>query len=108
MESDLQEKGFLNFNIAFFENGKYNLSPYINLGIGYIEFINKKGNIKYNFDEIKRIYSNGSTLYIEHINYQQILFFIKSGNRNEIPLLNLTNRQFFFKSLEILLGYKLN
>lgn len=106
METKLQNDGYLLFHIAHYENNRYKLTPYIRMGIGYIEFISNKGNVKYNYNEIKRIYTKGTNLYIEHDNYEKILFFIKSGNRNEIPLLNLTNRQFFFRALDILVGYK--
>jgi len=105
LEKNLQKDGCLKFNIAHFENDKYILKQYIKLGVGYIEFLTENGNVKYNYNEIKRIYRKGTTLQIEHINYQVKMLFIKSGNKDEIPLLNLTNRQFFFKALEILLGY---
>lgn len=108
MESTLQKQGFLTFNIVKQENnGAYTLEPYLRLGIGFIEFFTEKGLVKYQFNDIKNIYSKGSTLYIEHNNFEKILYFFKSGNRNEIPLLNLSNRDFFFKSMEILLGYSL-
>ncbi|MCH6202178.1 hypothetical protein MMU07_21555, partial [Aquiflexum sp. LQ15W] len=49
----------------------------------------------------------GNDLFIEHNNFQKTLFFFKSGNSDKIPMLNLCNRQYFFKAMEILLGYKI-
>ena len=104
MESDLNEKGFIEFNL--FGTGGVVFKPYIRIGIGYISFLKDDQTFTYKFNEIKKIYTKGSDLYIEHLNFEKVLFFFKSGNADKIPLMNLCNRQFFFKSMEILLGYK--
>ena len=106
MENELENKGYLQFNLCYSKDDKLILSPHIQLGIGYIKFINPKGDVNYNFNEIKRVYTKGTNLFIEHINYEKKFLFFESGNKNGIPLLNLCNRQFFFRAMELLLGYK--
>jgi hypothetical protein len=106
MEEQLQKLGYLLFNIFFPEEDI--CLPYIKLAVGQITFINtKKEEFIYKFNEIKRMYSKGSDLHIEHVNFQRTLFFFKSGNENVIPMLHLCNRQFFYKAMELLLGYKI-
>jgi hypothetical protein len=51
------------------------------------------------------MYSKGADLFIEHKNFEKKLFFFKSGNQDSIPLRMLCNRQFFYKAMELLLGY---
>lgn len=106
MEAELEKNGFLKFNLVYTKDEKYYLTHYIELGIGYIKFITNKGEVKYNFNEIKKIYTKGSNLFIEHSNYEKKFYFFESGNKNGIPLTNLTNRQFFFRAMELLLGYR--
>ncbi len=105
MEKQLEKNGYILFNLYSHEKNVY--MPYIKLGIGQITFI-KDGEqeFTYKFNEIKRMYSKGSDLYIEHLNFQKSFFF-KSGNADKIPMLNLCNRQFFYKVMELLLGYKI-
>ena len=88
-----------------FENNFF--QPYIRLGVGYITFLKGDESFTYKFNEIKRMYSKGAELFIEHHNFEKKLFFFKSGNQNSIPLRNLCNIQFFFKAIELLLGYKI-
>ncbi|RKS42501.1 DnaJ-like protein [Gillisia mitskevichiae] len=106
MEKDLDIKGYIEFNLISYNNDQYESLPYIRLGVGYIEFINSKENFKYNFNDIKSVGSKGSNLFIEHKNYKKKFYFFESGNKNGIPLRNLSNYQYFFKSFELLLGYK--
>ncbi|MDL2320247.1 DnaJ domain-containing protein [Alistipes sp. OttesenSCG-928-B03] len=107
MESILQEKGYVPFNIYIKDKNIY--APYIKLGIGYITFIKSDTDeFTYKFNEIKRMYSKGSELHIEHNNFQKKMFFFKSGNEDVIPMLHLCNRQFFYKAMELLLGYRIN
>lgn len=106
MEKELESKGYLEFSLYGFQNEQYVKVPYIQLGIGYIKFITAKGDTTYNFNEIKRVYTKGTNLFIEHSNYEKKFFFFESGNKNGIPLMNLSNRQFFFRAMELLLGYK--
>lgn len=106
MENVLETKGHLEFNLYTYVNGNYVRTPYIQLGIGYIKFITSKGDISYNFNDIKKVYTKGTSLFIEHINYEKKFYFFESGNKNGIPLMNLSNRQFFFRAMELLLGYK--
>ena len=106
MEKELDAKGYLTFNLFSYENNKYVKIPYIHLGIGYIKFLTSKEEVVYKFNEIKKVYSKGSNLFIEHKNYQKKFIFWESGNKNGIPLTNLSNRQFFFKAMELLIGYQ--
>jgi curved DNA-binding protein CbpA len=102
MESELDQKGYIEFRII---EGK-GYKPYIKLGLGYITFLDKKGEVTYNFNEIKKVYTKGTNLFIEHSNYEKKYIFFESGNKNGIPLMHLSNRQFFFRAMELLLGYK--
>jgi curved DNA-binding protein CbpA len=106
MESDLEQKGHILFNLYSHESNEY--TRYIKLGIGQVTFIKEENEeFTYKFNDIKRIYSKGSHLFIEHKNFQKTFFFFKSGNEDKIPMLNLCNRNFFYKAMEILLGYKI-
>lgn len=100
MEGKLVEKGYLEFNV-FGKPG-----PFIKIGVGYIAFIKGSEEFTYRFNDIRKIYTKGSDLYIEHKNFEKVLFFFRSGNSDKIPLTNLCNRQFFFKAMEIFLGYR--
>jgi hypothetical protein len=100
MEKQLESRGYVEFILA-------PSIPYIRLGIGFITFLKGEELFTYKFNDIKRIYTQEMQLYIEHTNYQKVLFF-KSGNQNSIPLQFLCNRQFFYKAMEILVGYKIN
>lgn len=106
MEKELETKGYIDFSLYSFQNEEYVKIPYIQLSIGYIKFKSVKGDIIYNFSEIKKVYTKGTNLFIEHNNYEKKFFFFESGNKNGIPLMNLSNRQFFFRAMELLLGYK--
>jgi len=106
MESELEKRGYIQFNLYGHKVDNYRQIPYIHLGIGYIKFLTAKGNVIYNFNEIKRVYTKGTNVFIEHSNYEKKFFFFESGNKNGIPLTNLSNRQFFFRAIELLLGYK--
>lgn len=106
MEKDIEQKGHILFNLYSHESNLY--SPYIKLGVGQITFIKGgKEEFTYTFNDIKKIYSKGSDLFIEHKNFQKTFFFFKSGNEDVIPMVNLCNRQYFYKAMEILLGYKI-
>jgi curved DNA-binding protein CbpA len=105
MEKSLQENGHLEFNIYSFDKNLF--QPYIRVGIGYITFLKGEESFTYKFNEIKKMYTKGADLFIEHVNYEKKLFFFKSGNQDSIPLRMLCNRQFFYKSMELLLGYKI-
>jgi hypothetical protein len=107
MEKDLETKGYLEFSLIYPKgDDQWEKKPYIQLGIGYIKFLTEKGSTSYNFNEIKKVYTKGTNLFIEHNNYEKKFFFIESGNKNGIPLMNLSNRLFFFRTMELLLGYK--
>ncbi len=106
METELEKRGYLQFNLYVYKEDNFHQTPYIQLGIGFIKFLTAKGDVVYNFNEIKRVYTKGTNLFIEHTNYEKKFFFFESGNKNGIPLTNLSNRQFFFRAIELLLGYK--
>jgi curved DNA-binding protein CbpA len=100
MERELLEKGFIEFRLI---DG---MRPYIRIGIGFISFLKEKESCTYKFNEIKNIYIKGTDIYIEHLNYQKVFLFFRSGNTDKIPLINLLNLRFFFEAIYILLGYK--
>lgn len=107
MESYLQKQGYIPFNLYLHEKNTF--YRYIKLGVGYITFM--KGDSEeftYKFNEIKRMYTKGSNLHIEHTNFERKFYFFKSGNEDVIPMLHLCNRTFFYKAMELLLGYKIN
>ena len=106
MELELQNKGFLVFSLYSHQKNVY--QEYIKLGTGYITFIKPGGQeFTYKFNEINRIYSKNNELRIQHKNFERTLFFFKSGNEDVIPMLNLCNRQFFYRAVELLLGYSI-
>lgn len=103
MEEQLERDGCLRFNLYDEERG---VVPYIELGLGYISFL-KTEKQTYKFNEIKRMYTKGTDLHIEHINFNKgFLGLGKSGNVDSIPLLQISNRQFLEKAIELLLGFK--
>lgn len=106
MESELQKKGFIEFRLMIANISPIQYATYIQLGIGFITFLIENKTTTYKFDEIKRMYIKKNVLYIQHNNYKKT-FFHKEGNEDIIPLLSLCNRRFFYKALELLLGYKL-
>ena len=106
MEKDLQEKGYLSF--ATYNNRSEKFEEFVRLDALGITFLqDKKEPFTYHFDEIKQMYSKGGELVIEHINLKKQFLFFKSGNENRIPLLQITNRRFFFEALKRLSGYSL-
>jgi hypothetical protein len=106
MEKRLAESGYIMFNL--FSHDKAIYGPYIKLGHGYITFIRgDKEEFTYFFNEIKRVYSKGTDLYIEHNNFKKRLFRKSSGDKDVIPMLNLCNRSFFYLAMEKLLGYQI-
>lgn len=106
MEKELDSKGYLEFSIYGYQNDRFIKIPYIQLGLGYIKFMTVNGDTRYNFNEIKRVYRKGTNLFIEHTNYEKKFFLFESGNKNGIPLLTLSNREYFYKAMDLLLGYK--
>ena len=78
------------------------------MGIGFIEFIFSTKTVRYNHDEIKKMYFQNGSLFMEHKNYEKKLFgFIEKGDKNGIPLMNLSNQAYFFHAFEKLMGYSL-
>ena len=105
LEENLQKNGHILFNLYSHEENSY--QNYIKLGIGQITFIKGENEeFTYKFNDIKKLYTKGGNLHIQHQNFEKKFYFFKSGNEDVIPLLNLCNRQFFFKAIELLLGYK--
>ncbi len=108
MESKLQNNGYLEFNLFNEKNDKYVKIPYIRLGIGYMTVFSRDKSFTYKFDEIKKVYIKNMDMFIEHKNYEKKFFFFRSGNSDKIPLQKLSNRLFFFRALDLLLGVKFN
>ena len=94
MESILQKEGYLLFNLYFHEKNIF--SPYIKLGVGYITFLKSANEVfTYKFNEIKRMYSKGSELHIQHMNFERKYFFLKSGNEDVIPMIKFVQQAIF-------------
>ena len=102
METELERNGYIEFRITDPQGYK----PFIKLGIGFITFLDKNGQVTYNFNEIKKVYTKKNKLFIEHNNYEKKFLFFESGNKNGIELTHLSNRQYFLRAMELLLGYK--
>ena len=100
METELSKNGYIEFTLM-------GVQPYIRLGVGYIEFIKEKENFRYNFNDIKKIYTKGSNLFIEHKNYEKKFYFFESGDKHGIPLMYLSNRQYFYRLMELFIGHSL-
>lgn len=106
LEQDIQSKGHVTFTL--YSHDKNIFQEYIKLGIGFITFIKPdRQEFTYQFSDIKKMYIQDNELHIRHKNFERTLFFFKSGNEDVVPLLNLCNRHFFYKAMEILLGYSL-
>lgn len=106
LEDTLQRQGHIAFCLYSHEKNRH--QEYIKLGIGKITFIKGKGEeFTYKFNDIKKMYTKGNELRIQHKNFEKTLYFFKSGNEDVIPLISLCNRQFFFKAMELLLGYSI-
>jgi hypothetical protein len=105
MEDEIKDNGFITFYAYGIENNKYFRAPFIELGIGNIKIHYGDSTMSFNFSEIKRMYIKGTNLFIEHNNYEKKIFSEK-GDQGVIPLMNISNQQFFLKSIELLLGYK--
>ncbi|RYM34809.1 hypothetical protein ERX46_05390 [Brumimicrobium glaciale] len=103
IEDKLKKDGCLTFHLYNYGNVK----KYIKMGVGEITFIRDDKEFTYNYDDIKYVYRKGNDLFIEHINFERKFYFMKSGDADKIPLLDLCNRNFFLKSFEILIGYSL-
>lgn len=108
MPKKLQEEGFLEFDLIAYQDSKWINVKHIRMGIGYIEFIFSTKTVRYNHDEIKKMYFQNGSLFMEHKNYEKKLFgFIEKGDKNGIPLTNLSNQAYFFHAFEKLMGYSL-
>jgi hypothetical protein len=101
METTLENIGYIEFRLAS-ENSSW---PYVRIGNDFITFMNGK-HVTYKLNEIKRIYIEKNHLNIVHNNYVKKFFGSDIGNKDFIPLSMLLNKQFFFKVLDLLLGYK--
>ena len=108
MPQQLAKEGFLSFDLIATENDSWVNIKHIQLGNGLIEFIFSDKIIKYTSTEIKRIYFQNDSLFIEHKNYEKkLLGIIEKGNKNGIPLTSLSNQSYFLFAFEKLMGYKL-
>lgn len=106
MDAELAVNGFLEFRIIGKSSGSWFNVPYIHLAPNSLTFFLDSKSITYEANDIKNIYAKNGTLHIEHSNFQKRFLFKNKGNTNEIPLSNLSNSKYFFKAMEILLGYQ--
>jgi len=104
----LAKDGFLEFDLIAKKDGVWINIKHIRLGIGFIEFIFSDKTVRYNHDEIKKMYFKDGSLFMEHKNYEKKFFgFVEKGNKNSIPLTNLSNQPYFFHAFEKMMGYSL-
>lgn len=108
LEQELVNKGFIEFMLVGYDkaNKKPATIKFIEMGIGYIKFIYANRETTYQFNEIKNMYIKNGNLFIENKNYEKKFLFLSSGDKDGIPLANLMNKNYFFKAVELLLGYK--
>lgn len=107
IDSELAKNGCLEFPlIGADKNNKWFRVPYIKLEPNSITFYEGDQSMTYQPKDIKRLYASNGNLHIEHQNYQKRFLFKNKGNTNIIPLANLSNTKFFFKAMEIMLGYQ--
>jgi hypothetical protein len=105
MDEQLREFGFIQFNCMIKEFSKWKVFKHIRLGMGYIEIVNYKAIVKYDIEEINRVYVKNGTIIIEHSNYQKkLLGLIQSGDKAEIVIDYLSNQAFFFFVYDRLVG----
>ena len=108
MPQKLANEGFLSFDLIVMQDDLWVNVKHIQLGVGFIEFIYSDKTIKYTSSDIKRIYFQNGSLFIEHKNYEKkLLGIIEKGDKNGIPLTNLSNQSYFLFAFEKLMGYKL-
>ncbi|MBP7107731.1 MAG: hypothetical protein KBA90_04155 [Chitinophagaceae bacterium] len=104
----LAKNGCLEFDLVGKKDEVWFNVKHIRLGIGYIEFIFSDQTVRYNHDEIKKMYFKDGSLFMEHKNYEKKFFgFVEKGNKNSIPLTNLSNQPYFFHAFEKMMGYSL-
>ena len=107
IDSELAKNGCLEFPlIGADKDNKWFRVPYIKLEPNSITFYEGDQSMTYQPKDIKRLYASNGNLHIEHQNYQKRFLFKNKGNTNTIPLANLSNTKFFFKAMEIMLGYQ--
>lgn len=108
IDGKLKKDGYLLFRLYF---GFYT-DDFIKLGVDGITFMKTSlfnssyEEFTYSYKDIKQLYIKNNFLYIEHSNFERKFYFIKSGNSDQINLMLLCNRSFFFKALQRLSGFK--
>ena len=108
IDGKLKKDGYLLFRLYF---GFYT-DDFIKLGVDGITFMKTSlfnssyEEFTYSYKDIKQLYIKNNFLYIEHSNFERKFYFIKSGNSDQINLMLLCDRSFFFKALQRLSGFK--
>jgi hypothetical protein len=82
--------------------------PFIRLNHESITLVRDTVEFTYRFEDIAKIYWEGTNLRIQHKNYEKVMFFFRKGNEDEISIEQLCNRRYFLKALEIMLQAKPN
>ena len=105
MENELQSNGYLSF--AVYDPDKKAFKEFIQMGVGYLKIFDKETtSTDFRFDQIDSIKFESDNLVIQHKNFTRKAVFFTSGDKSKIPLIFLTNRDYFFKALQLLLGFK--
>lgn len=108
VENQLATDGYVGFDLILEDKNKYINYHYIRLGVGFIEFIISNKITRFNRDDIKDIYFQNGNLFLEHNNFEKKFFgLITKGDKNGVPLMNLSNQSFFLMAFQRLMGYSL-
>lgn len=108
INKELDEKGFLTFNFYTINDDAIKLLPWLKIGPGFISWTQNNIETVYKINDIERLVLKNGWLSIVNKKYDMKMYFFKEHKKLDIPIAIMTNRAFFFKSIEILLGYKFN
>ena len=107
MDAEIEKKGFILFHLYYPAQKVF--IPIVKLKFREIIFIDsQKNEFSYRPQDIKRIFTRKNILYVTHQQPFVKLPKEQIGRINQIPLHYLCNRDYFFKVLETLLGYRLS
>ncbi len=103
LDSELKTNDYIEFRIL--KNDQ--LIPMIKLNSQQINFLEPGNTHIIKKENLKRIFIRNNKLIFEDVFFEQKLIGTNKGNRIEIPLMQLSNRLFFLRTIENLFGYEL-
>ena len=108
MDDDIEEKGYIEFNLIGYEDKILERIPFLRVYHGKIDLISEAESYKsLKREDIKRVYLQNGQLIIEDVNFKKGLFKNKGG-QHAIQLSSISNVDSFFVVLEKLMGYSFN